>query len=146
MTCFLPIDLAAGRIAVLAESLNRFSALGSRFRESNSDMRFASLAATLTGFAVFAVAMWLAARWYTRWTTRVINNPRSLFRELCRAHRLHRAHRRLLLQMAQWHGLSDPVQLFLDPQRFQSPEMHAALDCKTAAAELQTELFANRDG
>ncbi len=49
---------------------------------------------------------------------RLYNNPRALFRTLCKAHDLDRPSRRLLKQLAKAHDITEPAQLFLDPERF----------------------------
>lgn len=96
----------------------------------------------LAAMLLLACLAWGFSYWQKRRALRVMDSPRALFKELCAAHGLHRADRELLYEIAQWHAVADPVQLFFEPQRFQPKEMHEALDCELEAEELQTRLFA----
>jgi hypothetical protein len=91
--------------------------------------------------ALLGFAVWLFTRWYSRRESRPVNSPRALFRDLCRAHQLGHADRKLLREIAEWHGLADPVQLFLEPHRFQAPDMCEALACEAEAELLHSHLF-----
>ena len=128
-----------------AGSKSRYSSLGSRNRgnEPRDFAELADFAIVLGTVLLFGLLAWIAGRLYTQWQKRVINSPRKLFHELCQTHGLVRADRELLREIARWHGLKDPVQLFFEPARFQSPEMRTALECEAAAFELEARLFAN---
>ncbi len=52
-------------------------------------------------------------------------SPKALFVELCRAHQLDRASRRLLWQFARSQQLAQPAQLFVEPDRFQLERLPA---------------------
>lgn len=127
-----------------AGSKTRYSSMGNRYR-ANEPSDFADVAdflLVLGTFLLFGLIAWILGQLYARWQKRVINSPRKLFRELCQAHSLVRADRELLREIARWHSLPDPVQLFFEPERFQSPEMRTALECEAAALELEDKLFA----
>ena len=51
------------------------------------------------------------------------NSPRGLFRELSRAHGLNRIERRLLKRLAAARGLSPPVLIFIQPERFSTVDL-----------------------
>ena len=64
------------------------------------------------------------------------DSPRLLFWELCRAHRLPFASRRLLKQLAAAQGISEPAMLFVDSSSFESAGLPAALQPR--ANEIRT--------
>jgi hypothetical protein len=55
------------------------------------------------------------------------DDPHKLFRELCMAHRLDRASRRLLLHLADATRMPQPAQVFLTPAAFDPARLPAAL-------------------
>jgi hypothetical protein len=55
------------------------------------------------------------------------DDPHKLFRELCLAHQLDRASRRLLLQLAAAWNFSQPAQVFLTPAAFEPSRLPADL-------------------
>jgi len=75
---------------------------------------------------------------------RLYNNPRALFRALCRAHEMDRSDCRLLLQIAKANEIEQPAALFLDPEILAAarsmPEFRRH---HTAIEALSTKLFAN---
>ena len=64
------------------------------------------------------------------------DSPPRLFSDLCRAHRLSWANRRLLKQLATARGLASPAVLFVEPEYFDMTNVPAAL--KGNVAELRT--------
>jgi hypothetical protein len=70
------------------------------------------------------------------------DDPRQLFRELCRAHGLGRASRRLLKRLAAWRGLSDPALVFVMPECFDTDALPPELgNAAHELAQLRTRLF-----
>lgn len=119
-----------------------FAQMGSRGQNTEQSLDLMGLLVVLGAMLALALVAWGFTYWQKRRESRVLNSPRALFRELCGTHGLHRADRELLHEIAQWHGIADPVQLFIEPQRFQPGDMHESLDCEAEANELQTRLFA----
>ena len=115
---------------------------GNRYQVQETPLNLTALLAVLGGMVVLALLAWAFSVWQKRREARVLNSPRALFRELCSAHGLIRADRDLLYEIAQWHEIADPVQLFVEPHRFHAAEMHTALDCESEAKELHSRLFA----
>ena len=115
---------------------------GSRNQVQETPLNLMALVAVLGGMVALVFVAWAFSAWQKRREGRVLNSPRALFRELCGAHGLIRADRDLLYEIAQWHEIADPVQLFVEPQRFHAAEMHTALDCESEARELHSRLFA----
>jgi hypothetical protein len=70
------------------------------------------------------------------------NNPRALFRALCRAHRLDLGSRRLLDRLARQQRLADPARLFLEPERFELNNLGPTLKSQQARfVTLRDRLF-----
>ncbi|HEY2760444.1 MAG TPA: hypothetical protein VGI75_06865 [Pirellulales bacterium] len=99
-----------------------------------------TLMLTLTSIAV---AGWCAAMLWKRFGgERTINNPRKLFNSLCRAHRLDRNQRRLLLALAHSHSLSQPAMLFLRPDLFNDAYLKPPLAVQAPVVrQLRQRLF-----
>lgn len=127
---------------VLAAGNHRLSHMGSRFRDQSSSRDVQGVLIFLLAACVIGVVAWALVAANQRWKNRVVDSPRGLFKELCRAHGLTRADRSFLEEIAEWFSLTDPIQLFVDPSLLRSPEMRAALDCDEAAGELEARLFA----
>jgi hypothetical protein len=85
----------------------------------------------------------LLTRWMARREKQAFNNPRALFRELARAHELDLPSRRLLKQIARATGVKQPVNLFLEPHRFEPTALPRDLQAKWPQIEaLRARLFA----
>lgn len=83
--------------------------------------RSSSLKDSWFWIAVFGCigAIWLALIYWDNYRRRLLrnsNNPKSLFFELCQAHRLDRKQRSLLMKAVQYRGLKQPALLFVDPE------------------------------
>jgi len=87
------------------------------------------LAAVVVGVIIWRIVAQRAKRTYSS------NNPTKLFNELCKAHGIDRAGRRLLKRLADARGESSAAQLFLDPQAFELQTMPGEL--RPAAKELK---------
>lgn len=113
-------------LTLLAEG-DPFGNMGRNFRGEEAQVDFYEVT---TGLA-FLVALVVGALLLTKLLSRQdrlrrCNSPRSLFKELCRAHSLSRHERQLLKQLSLDHGLEDPLSLFLDPSRFRDAGLLAA--------------------
>ena len=106
--------------------------------------RFGATHIVLLTLAVAALAaIAIGARRLRSNGERQYNNPRALFRALCRAHGLDRASRRLLDQLARQQRLADPARLFLEPERFEPANLGASLKSQQARfTSLRDRLFA----
>jgi len=82
---------------------------------------------------VLAVLVWRASK---KRSTRVYTSDSSakLFSELCAAHGLPRANRKLLKRLADARGVTNPAMLFLEPHQFGTNGLPAEL--KASAPEL----------
>jgi hypothetical protein len=131
--------------------MDRFSGLRDRFsaHRTHFDVNDALLGLLLLALVVAAIL--LLGRFAARQDrSRTCNNPRKLFRSLCRAHGLDRASRKLLRRLARWQGLAQPARLFLEAERFdeanvslellsQLPQLHAMRDRLFATQELEQD-------
>jgi hypothetical protein len=128
--------------SLLAAGKRTYSSSSHRGRVSEPEVDVVGLLLVVGGLLALGLAAWGFTYWQKRREGRVLNSPRKLFRELCNAHGFTRADRDLLLAIAQWHEVEDPVLLFLEPQRFEDTEMQEELDCEAEAKELHERLFA----
>ena len=86
--------------------------------------------------ALVIVAAWSWRRDASRSTKGFSSNSASrLFRELCAAHGLKLASRRLLKRLAESRRLTNPATLFVEPQHFDTKNLPAEL--KSSANELR---------
>lgn len=105
-------------IHLFAERTN-WQRLGDHFRQSPLDNDRYNLFAVVAIVIVFAIGLLLLRRFAEPLDRKKpYNSPAELFRELCRKHRLSRADRRTLKQLAAAWGLSGPAQLFVEPDYF----------------------------
>jgi hypothetical protein len=87
------------------------------------------LMAALLAFVALAIIVQRQQR------QRKVSCPRSLFFEICRAHRLTWFERRLLWRLARSQKLADPARLFLSPECFEIGSLTVAL--RSRAEELR---------
>lgn len=126
---------------ILLAQQDKFRGMASQFRKGGSiDFTPHDLVISLVVVAVVVGIVWLLARQLYGKERRVYNRPRSLFRELCRAHGLDSAGRRLLVELAKDQGVSQRAQLFLAPERFEA----ARLGPKLAPRENEIRALAER--
>jgi hypothetical protein len=136
-----PVILAAGR--------DVFRDMGSGFREKRETFEPTDLipwVIVIVGlFVALTVLSWILAR---RDKSEHFNSPRALFRAIAKAHELDRGSRRLLWQLAREQGLAQqPARVFLEPDRFESAQLGAAIRSQHAAlAALRAKLFAPERG
>jgi hypothetical protein len=136
-----PVASLLQDLALLAQR-GRVVNLGERFRPGGSGVDGTNFVVLVVALVAAAVLLSLLARYINTRDQVGQDNPRRLFGELCRAHGLATPERRLLRQLARWHQISQPAQLFVEPHRFESRELQTAFaeqaDLLTA---LQQKLF-----
>ncbi|MDX1945613.1 MAG: hypothetical protein SFU86_09395 [Pirellulaceae bacterium] len=98
---------------LLAEN-GGFLHLGDHFRAGGSNFSAASLATVAFVAAVIALAIWIASRRLETGERRKTNSAGRLMHELCQAHRLTHAQRRLLGRVARQAKLVEPALVFVD--------------------------------
>ncbi|MBX3412311.1 MAG: hypothetical protein KF708_06295 [Pirellulales bacterium] len=135
MNELLGSSLLWARIGWFEQLTRQVGGGGSRWNATH----FVLLTLAVAGLA--ALALW--ARQVRAGSGRQQNNPRALFRALCRAHGLDHASRRLLDQLARQQRLADPARLFLEPERFEAASLGPALKSQQGRyASLRDRLFA----
>jgi hypothetical protein len=76
-------------------------------------------------FAGFAVAIYRSSR---RGESEFdVDSDAKLFRDLCRAHHLSSANRRLLRRLASARGVEEPARLFIEPKHFEPAHLPETL-------------------
>jgi hypothetical protein len=109
--------------------------LASLFRYPRGEM--GELVSVMLVLIAITLAGWLAAVLWSRFGgERTIHNPRKLFNNLCRAHRLDHNQRRLLLALALSHRLPQPAMLFLRPDLFNDSHLGPQLAAQAAQVRL----------
>jgi hypothetical protein len=98
----------------------------------------------VVGLVALLLLVAMAVRIYSQRSKRTFRFDSSarMFRELCAAHRLNRASRRLLQRLAAARGMKDAAHLFVEPSHFDVQDLSP--DWKTSAAEvrhLRSRLF-----
>ncbi|OHB79296.1 MAG: hypothetical protein A2W31_15715 [Planctomycetes bacterium RBG_16_64_10] len=102
--------------------------MGSRFQGDGARFDAQDVVTGLLILAVVVLAVIGSSQLLSRQDRqRVRNNPRELFRSLCRAHALDRSSRRLLWELARWQRLAQPACLFLEPNRFDAANLSPPL-------------------
>jgi hypothetical protein len=137
--------LSAGWLLAQRER-STLESLGSNFRGENAKLEASDLLLGLAILGALAVGGYAASRLARRGERlRIVNDPRSLFKSLCKAHRLDRRARSVLRRLAAQQQLLQTDRaalLFVEPDRF-SPERLKDWPPQEAAlvAELRARLF-----
>ena len=140
MTADQIAQAVAGQFALVGQG--RFIHMGRRFRHGGSSVDTQDLLLLLTVLAVVATVIWLLSRYSKLREKRAQHSPRRLFHELCRAHKICWADRKLLRQLARWHQLPHAAQLFVAPERFDPAKLSPAFGRRAARlAALRGRLF-----
>jgi hypothetical protein len=96
----------------------------------------------LIGFLlVVTIVAWNVGTWLHRRREQPYNSPRRLFRELCRAHGLSSLERQLLYQIASWHRLPNPNQLFIERELFDATGLAEDVDRPELIESIRDLLF-----
>jgi len=91
--------------------------------------------------SVLAAVWWLSAISLRNRTPRKPDNPRRLFRELCRAQRLTKKETNLLYDLADRNGLATPALLFVREDYFRTEDLTADEKIRREATALRDKLF-----
>lgn len=127
----------------LLAQISRWERLGDGLHRPRGRIEFADFAPyiILTILLGGVIAAVLTYRKHNDWTV-PCDDPRKLFRELSRAHRLDRHSRRLLRQLAEVLQLEQPAEVFLQPAYFKAENLPAPLQSEAAWYEqLRERLF-----
>jgi hypothetical protein len=127
----------------LLAQMDKWREMGRNFQSDRPTHSPALVVACLSVLAVVVVSLWLLVRLMNRQEgRRLSNDPRQLFRSLCRAHQLNRADRRLVAQIGRLRQLAQPASLFLEPDQFDAAAELPALHGQEAAIKrLRNRLF-----
>lgn len=128
---------------MLLAQRHNWERLGDRFSGKHAEVNWEELLVLLACLIGSAVVIWLlyaATRWQEARLRRP--NPRRLFRELCRAHRLNRWERRVLRELAESAAARQPAELFVRPDAFRpAPLPRLATERPAAFEQLRRKLF-----
>lgn len=124
-----------------------WQSLGNRFSGDNAKFSTGDLWALLGILLVAAALVWLLNWLYRRQQARRLSNePRHLFIDLCRVHRLSRRDCRLLQQLSEEADLPLAAMVFVRPDLFDPQALSTDNEKELAAYErLAAKLFAGLD-
>lgn len=118
--------------------------MGRRFRRGGADVEWTDLLIPLGLVVVIAGIAWIVTRYLKIREERTSDSSNGLFAELCQAHGLDWANQQLLRAVANAHRLPSPVQLFVEPERFDLEILGQAFDNrKHQVSSLCSKLFAD---
>jgi hypothetical protein len=132
--------------ALLAQR-DLWEAMGSHFSGDKAKFN-AQDWSLLLGLVLLLAGFFAALNWLYRWqqARKLSNEPRHLFDDLCRAHRLGRKDRKRLRLLAESHVLESPSTLFLRPDLFEVRNLPVDEDREVAAyQQLAEKLFEGLD-
>ena len=124
---------------LLLAQTNRFADMGRSFRPGGNNVDMGQFFFVSFILAVVTVGLWIFSVYYNAKNRKGYNNPKALFRELCKAHQIDFRSRLLLFQLSHWHQLSQPGRIFLEPEQFDPNNLSPAL------RQHQAHLLALRD-
>lgn len=133
-------------MALLAQR-DLWEAMGSHFSGDKAKFN-AQDWSLLLGIVLLLAGFFTVLNWVYRWqqARKLSNEPRHLFDDLCRAHRLGRKDRKRLRVLAESHVLESPSALFLRPDLFEVTNLPVEEEGEIAAYEkLASRLFEGID-
>lgn len=146
-------QIAAPLIAATTTTIDllaqgRVASLGDRFQNGGGELDWMTMFFVVVVLAFAIMVVWMLARHLSLKESGSYNNHRSLFHELCRAHRLSWADRRLLLVVALQQEVAVPARLFVEPERFEPERLEGLQERqRLGVAKLHEILFrADTDG
>ncbi len=128
---------------LLLAEVSRWESMGGGLRPKEGDNSAWEILAVIGGCAVLAAAVWWLLTRFTDIGRARPNSPRKLFAELCSAHGLDAANRRLLAKIARWQRLKHPARLFMEPERFETVNLSPQLAASREQVEaIRKQIFA----
>ncbi len=128
-------------VALLGQS-SLMESLAREFRGENSGATSGEYAVWILAALAATVGLWWLAKRQDPGRRRVVDDPRRLFRDLCRAHDLPRREQRRLAAWAAAGGSSNPALLFIEPAHFDVAARSIEDDDERAALDaLRARLF-----
>jgi hypothetical protein len=114
----LPIPHSAFHVPLLfADRETLLREMGREFRGERAKVDFTDVLLVVAATVVAVVVFWLLARFAALREGRgPANNPKLLFTQLCQAHGLNRAQRRLLIQLGEQAQVAPTSAIFLRPE------------------------------
>lgn len=136
--------ISGNRVFPLLAETGRLQSLGRGFRGDAAEIGLGDVLGIVALVAGLIFVMWLLSRLLARQEhKKPCNNPKKLFRELCKAHELDRTSCQLLHAIATHQRLTQPARLFLEPERFEPANLSGPLKArKKQVARLRERLFA----
>ncbi len=103
---------------MLFAQIDKWREMGREFQTDHSKLGPSLIVASVMVLLIVGLFLYSLYRLMNRQEgRRLFNNPKQLFRSLCRAHQLARADRKLLLHISRVRHVAQPASLFLDPEQ-----------------------------
>jgi hypothetical protein len=133
-------------VPLLLAEIDLWSSLTNKLRGFTS-LDATRLGALASGLAIGVLVIWYYSRWSGRRSPDASpHSPQRLFGELCQAHRLTAAQRRLLEWLVAERQLLQPALVFLDPILLESAIAHAeSPGVRKRLIDLRAKLFATQE-
>ena len=127
----------------LFAQFSRWERLGDGLHRSRGRVNFSDMLPYLIGIAIVATIIAVVVTLIRRNDlSKGGYDPQKLFRELCRAHGLDHSSRRLLRQISETFGFTQPAEVFVTPAAFEPEQLPQELQTKQAKIrELRERLF-----
>lgn len=120
-----------------------WESLGSRFSGKHAEFTMSDLWSLAAVVAAGVALVWLLHWLYRRQQRRRLScEPRHLFADLCRAHRLNKADRKRLIALAEQHDLASPAHLFVRRDLFDFGHSPHDAPTRSHLLRLEARLFA----
>ncbi len=136
------MNIASLSAKLLAQS-DRWREMGRDFRVDHSKLDATLLIASVIVLLCVLVFLWLLNRVMNRQEgPQLYNDPKQLFKSLCKAHELSSGQRRLLLAIARAQNLAQPASLFIEVDRFETAgELPSFRGHRAQLEKLRAKLF-----
>lgn len=126
----------------LAAEKGLFQRLGDKFRFENAQLDSSDLLVAIVVIGVGMATVWVLATYMRRSERpKTLDNPKKLFQELCKLHRLERHESALLRAVAEAVPLENPAMLFVDPGLLDAAILDARWVDESADLARYRELF-----
>ncbi len=129
----------------LLAQIERYRYLGQQLRLRANRFDVSGILMLFVSLGIIVFGAWLLHRYFGANGNRIINRPRALFSELCKAHQLSWNCRHLLRVLAQQQALLCPSELFLRPDLFDAELLQGTLRGRREEIEsLRDRIFGTR--
>ncbi|MCA9124183.1 MAG: hypothetical protein H6822_20125 [Planctomycetaceae bacterium] len=141
MTTIAMLPPIAERFLLLAGQAE-YVHMGRRFRRGGGEFEWTDVLLPLGIIGVVISIAWIVTQYLKHREHQMQDSSQGLFAELCQAHGLDWANQQLMRALANAHRLPSPVQLFVEPERFDTELLgHTFANRQQQVEALRSRLF-----